>query len=57
MTWLAEHWKDVLVVLWLLDQITAMTPKTWKPFGIPVGQYDNVIVSLAKQALRKILNK
>ena len=57
MDWLAHHYKEVIMALWIADQIAAMTPKSWKPFGIPVGEYDNILVSLLKNALKKIFNK
>ena len=54
-TWLLNHAIDIMAVLWILDQITAATPKTWKIGNFPIGKYDNLAVSFAKGLMKKII--
>jgi len=51
------NWKLLLIGFFILEKIVYLTPKTWKPFGIPVGKYDDIIISVMKSVVYKIAGK
>lgn len=53
-TWIINHAVDIMAVLWVLDQIAAMTPSTLKIGNFPIGKYDNIIVSFLKGIVKKL---
>ena len=48
-SWIMNHPAETGLILMALERVTKETPKTWKPFGIPVGEYDNQVVDWIKQ--------
>ena len=52
-----NHAVDIMAILWILDQITAATPKTWKIGKFEIGKYDNIAVSFVKSLITNLVKK
>lgn len=55
--YLLNHTVDIMAILWVLDQIAALTPETWKIGNFPIGKYDNIIVSGLKDIMKNLGEK
>ena len=57
MDWILANYKEIVVWLWVADNIAAATPVDWKIGNFPIGKYDNIVVSFVKTLIQKAVDK
>lgn len=58
MEWLAANWTWLVpTAILVAEKVAGLTKPTFKPFGIPVGEYDDMIIEAIKDFVKKAMGK